>query len=181
MASSAFNPLERHNFCFKSCLKENGKIISLIIEYINHHYLSTGAKGRTDYLKLDKWFHNDFEAGSKEQYQVEAFDVGDIQLIELHSDGGGYWSGDPDWFVNKVRSRCTIYLFKAAKNSPNSACSVCLKINCWKAELYRTAEKFKPAVLEEYFTILTNVITTYSKILQAARRVKQNASVFSFT
>ncbi|XP_028395809.1 allene oxide synthase-lipoxygenase protein [Dendronephthya gigantea] len=62
----------------------------------------TGAKGRTDYLKLDKWFHNDFEAGSKEQYQVEAFDVGDIQLIELHSDGGGYWSGDADWFVNRV-------------------------------------------------------------------------------
>ena len=62
----------------------------------------TGVKGRTDYLKLDKWFHNDFEAGSKEQYQVEAFDVGDIHLIELHSDGGGYWSGDPDWFVNKV-------------------------------------------------------------------------------
>ena len=33
---------------------------------------------------------------------MEAFDVGDIHLIELHSDGGGYWSGDPDWFVNKV-------------------------------------------------------------------------------
>jgi hypothetical protein len=34
---------------------------------------------------------------------VEAFDVGDIQLIELHADGSGlYWSGDPDWFVNKV-------------------------------------------------------------------------------
>nr|AHK60922.1 allene oxide synthase/8R-lipoxygenase fusion protein a [Capnella imbricata] len=62
----------------------------------------TGAKGRTDFLALDKWFHNDFEAGSKEQYHVEAFDVGDIQLIELHSDGGGYWSGDLDWFVNKV-------------------------------------------------------------------------------
>ena len=64
----------------------------------------TGAKGRTDYLKLDKWFHNDFEAGSKEQYTVEGFDVGNIQLIELHSDGGGYWSGDPDWFVNRVKN-----------------------------------------------------------------------------
>ena len=62
----------------------------------------SGEKGRTDYLQLDKWFHNDFEAGSKEQYTVQGFDVGDIHLIELHSDGGGYWSGDPDWFVNKV-------------------------------------------------------------------------------
>ena len=61
-----------------------------------------GEKGRTDYLQLDKWFHNDFEAGSKEQYTVQGFDVGDIHLIELHSDGGGYWSGDPDWYVNKV-------------------------------------------------------------------------------
>lgn len=66
-------------------------------------FIFPGAKGRTEYLKLDKWFHNDFEAGSKEQYEVEAFDVGDIQLIELHADGSGlYLSGDPDWFVNKV-------------------------------------------------------------------------------
>ncbi|XP_028395780.1 allene oxide synthase-lipoxygenase protein-like [Dendronephthya gigantea] len=64
----------------------------------------TGMKGRTDYLKLDKWLHNDFEAGSKEKYEVKAFDVGDIQLIELHSDGGGYyWRDDPDWFVNRVK------------------------------------------------------------------------------
>nr|ABW76418.1 allene oxide synthase/8R-lipoxygenase fusion protein [Gersemia fruticosa] len=62
----------------------------------------TGTKGRTDYQKLDKWFNNDFERGTKDSYQVEGFDVGDIQLIELHSDQGGYWSGDPDWYVNRV-------------------------------------------------------------------------------
>ena len=73
-----------------------------LIETLSRLIYFTGLKGRTDYLKLDKWFHNDFEAGSKEQYTVQGFDVGDIQLIELHSDGGGYWSGDPDWFVNKV-------------------------------------------------------------------------------
>ena len=84
----------------------NSSTVTLIktCKQLGTNYLTffVGAKGRTDYVKLDKWFHNDFEAGSKEHYQVEAFDVGDIQLIELHSDGGGYWSGDPDWFVNKV-------------------------------------------------------------------------------
>ena len=46
---------------------------------------------------------------------MEAFDVGDIHLIELHSDqGGGFWQ-DPDWFVNKITiissSQDRVYIF----------------------------------------------------------------------
>ncbi|XP_046861561.1 allene oxide synthase-lipoxygenase protein-like [Xenia sp. Carnegie-2017] len=45
----------------------------------------TGLKGRTEYLKLDKSFHNDFKRGSKEVYRVEALNVGEIELVELNA------------------------------------------------------------------------------------------------
>ncbi|XP_046861552.1 allene oxide synthase-lipoxygenase protein-like [Xenia sp. Carnegie-2017] len=64
----------------------------------------TGLKGRTEYLKLDKSFHNDFKRGSKEVYRVEALNVGEIELVELNARPA--WitvtTKDPDWFVEKV-------------------------------------------------------------------------------
>ena len=61
-----------------------------------------GTKGRTDALSLDKWFHNDFEKGHTDEYTVGAMDVGQVLLLQLHSDGGGWWHKNPDWFVNRI-------------------------------------------------------------------------------
>ncbi|XP_031557674.1 allene oxide synthase-lipoxygenase protein-like [Actinia tenebrosa] len=62
----------------------------------------TGSKGRTDAIVLDKTFHDDFERGDYEEYQVKAMDVGDLYVIRIHNDGGGSLFKNPDWFVNKV-------------------------------------------------------------------------------
>ena len=43
--------------------------------------------------------HNDFEVGQKDEYEVKGKDVGDLLMVKLINDGGGFLS---DWFVNKV-------------------------------------------------------------------------------
>ena len=60
-----------------------------------------GTKGKTDEIKLDNW-GNDFERGDIDEYSVEAMDVGQVLMIHLHNDGGGWWYKNPDWFVNKI-------------------------------------------------------------------------------
>ena len=57
----------------------------------------------TNPLPLDKWFHNDFEAGQADDYHVTAKDVGEILMVVLKNDGGGLYS---DWFVNRVTIKC---------------------------------------------------------------------------
>lgn len=61
--------------------------------------LYLGTNGETNPLSLDKWFHNDFEAGQTDEYHVTAKDVGELLMVTLKSDGGGLYS---DWFVNRV-------------------------------------------------------------------------------
>ena len=68
----------------------------------NHQLHVAGTKGRSDALSLDKSLHDDFEKGHTDEYTVEAMDVGEILLLQLHSDGGGWWYKNPDWFVNKI-------------------------------------------------------------------------------
>ena len=57
----------------------------------------------TNPLPLDKWCHNDFEAGQTDDYHVTAKDVGEILMVFLKNDGGGLYS---DWFVNRVKIKC---------------------------------------------------------------------------
>ena len=64
-------------------------------------YRYSGTKGKTDMIKLDKW-GNDFERGDVDEYSVEAMDVGEILMVHLHNDQGGWWYKNPDWFVNKI-------------------------------------------------------------------------------
>lgn len=61
--------------------------------------LYQGTLGETDPLSLDKWFHNDFEAGQTDEYHMAAKDVGELLMITLKNDGGMLYS---DWFVNRV-------------------------------------------------------------------------------
>ena len=72
----------------------------------------SGTNGETDALSLDKWFHNDFEAGQKDEYQITAKDVGELLLVTLKNDQGGLYS---DWFVNrvtiKIKGKDTVYDF----------------------------------------------------------------------
>ena len=49
---------------------------------------------------MDSWC-NDFEAGRIDEYTVQAMDVGEILMIQLHNDGSG-WLKTSDWFVNKI-------------------------------------------------------------------------------
>ena len=61
--------------------------------------LHQGTEGETNALSLDKWFHNDFEAGQTDEYHVTAKDVGELLMVTLKNDGGMLYS---DWFVNRV-------------------------------------------------------------------------------
>lgn len=53
---------------------------------------------------MDKWFHNDFEAGTEDTYILDAEDVGELLMIKLENDRGGLFS---DWFVEKVLITCS--------------------------------------------------------------------------
>ena len=61
--------------------------------------LYQGTEGETNALFLNKWFHNDFEAGQTDEYPVTAKDVGELLMVTLKNDGGMLYS---DWFVNRV-------------------------------------------------------------------------------
>ena len=39
---------------------------------------------------MDKWFHNDFEAGTQDTYTLEGEDVGELLMIKL--DNGKVWN-----------------------------------------------------------------------------------------
>ena len=45
-------------------------------------------------INLDNW-GDDFERGDVNEYSVEAMDVGEVLMIHLHNDGGG-------WLVNRI-------------------------------------------------------------------------------
>ncbi|KAM7441264.1 arachidonate 5-lipoxygenase [Porites harrisoni] len=64
----------------------------------------TGTNGRTKPLLMDKWFHNDFEAGTQDTYTLEGEDVGELLMIKLDNDKNGLFS---DWFVEKVLITCS--------------------------------------------------------------------------
>ncbi|KAJ7337203.1 Arachidonate 5-lipoxygenase [Desmophyllum pertusum] len=53
---------------------------------------------------MDKWLHNDFEAGQEDTYVLAAEDVGELLMIKLDNDQGGLYS---DWFVVKVMITCS--------------------------------------------------------------------------
>ena len=53
---------------------------------------------------MDKWLHNDFEAGQEDTYILDAEDVGELLLIKLHNDQGGLFA---DWFVERVMITCS--------------------------------------------------------------------------
>ena len=52
-------------------------------------------------INLDNW-GDDFERGDVSEYHVEAMDVGEVLMIHLHNNGGGWWYKNPDWFVNRI-------------------------------------------------------------------------------
>ena len=61
----------------------------------------TGKNGEkeTSEFSLDKFFHNDFERGDTDTYNVSGDDVGDIVMITLKNSGFGFKS---DWYIAKV-------------------------------------------------------------------------------
>lgn len=71
-----------------------------------------GTCGETKPLSLDKWFHDDFEAGQTDKYCLTAEDVGELLMVVLMNDGGGWNS---DWFVDritiKIKSKNVTYDF----------------------------------------------------------------------
>ncbi|RMX58429.1 hypothetical protein pdam_00019691, partial [Pocillopora damicornis] len=61
----------------------------------------TGTRGKTEKLFLSSW-SNDLEAGHKDEYTLQAMDVGEILMIHLHNDGAYSWHKHPHWFVNRI-------------------------------------------------------------------------------
>lgn len=61
-----------------------------------------GTESTSGPHKLDKWLHNDFEAGKTDTYKVKAPDVGEILALRFHSDGGSLDIGG-DWMLAKAK------------------------------------------------------------------------------
>ncbi|CAB4035480.1 allene oxide synthase-lipoxygenase -like, partial [Paramuricea clavata] len=53
----------------------------------------------TKKFSLDKFFHNDFEKGETDTYEVSGDDVGAVVMITLNNNGMGVKS---DWYIAKV-------------------------------------------------------------------------------
>ena len=65
-----------------------------------HACALTGRNGHeTKKFSLDKFFHNDFERGDTDIYDVSGDDVGDVVMITLNNNGMGLKS---DWYIAKV-------------------------------------------------------------------------------
>jgi len=61
----------------------------------------SGTEAKTKKIPLSSW-RNDFQAGQTDEYTVQAMDVGELLMIQLHNDGSRRWYKNPDWFVNKI-------------------------------------------------------------------------------
>ena len=64
-------------------------------------YSVAGTKGKTDLISLDSDRTTSKEANTDE-YSIEAMDVGEVLMINLRNDGGGWCHKKSDWFVNKI-------------------------------------------------------------------------------
>lgn len=53
----------------------------------------------TDFIKLDKLSHNDFERGKTDLYNISNIDIREIEKIEIKHDNTG---DNPSWFLEKV-------------------------------------------------------------------------------
>ena len=61
----------------------------------------TGKDGKeTSRITLDKFFHNDFEKGDIDTYNVSGEDVGDVVMITLNNNREGFKS---DWYIAKIK------------------------------------------------------------------------------
>ncbi|XP_068703458.1 allene oxide synthase-lipoxygenase protein-like [Montipora foliosa] len=66
----------------------------------NISVLLTGTKGKTGKISLSSW-RNDFEAGGKDEYTVQAIDVGEVLILQIHNDESR-WIKNPDWFLERI-------------------------------------------------------------------------------
>ncbi len=57
-----------------------------------------GTEGVSGPHRLDKRFHNDFEAGKTDTYKVSSPDLGELLALRFHSDGGSLDLGG-DWMM----------------------------------------------------------------------------------
>ena len=42
------------------------------------------------------------KAEKTDEYSIEAMDVGEVLMINLRNDGGGWCHKNSDWFINKI-------------------------------------------------------------------------------
>ena len=76
-------------------------VISVFLPILLHIWKHvSGTKGKTEKIRLGSW-RNDFEAGHTNEYMIQAMDVGEVLMIQLHNNSSG-WLKNPDWFVNKI-------------------------------------------------------------------------------
>ncbi|HYH95880.1 lipoxygenase family protein [Hyalangium sp.] len=58
-----------------------------------------GTKGESEQYKLDKRFHNDFEAGAEDVYNVKSHDLGELLLLRMTNASG--IAGD--WLLDSIQ------------------------------------------------------------------------------
>src|ERR1700759_3961625 len=90
-----------------------------------------GTRGESERHKLDKRFHNDFEAGAEEVYEIKTGDVGELLVLRFTNVGGvaSNWlldfarvtAGDRHWYFPHFRwvpSHSTIEVLEGTARLP---------------------------------------------------------------
>ena len=89
-------PPDSERISLLHCLR---KILSYIVfEKFSLTFLGKNGE-ETSEFSLDKFFHNDFERGEIDTYDVSGDDVGDVAMITLKNSGFGLKS---DWYIAKI-------------------------------------------------------------------------------
>jgi lipoxygenase/PLAT/LH2 domain-containing protein len=119
-----------------------------------------GAKGESEPHSLDKHFHNDFEAGAEDVYDVESRDVGELLALRFSNEAGmtGDWlldfaevtSGDKRWRFPHYRwvlSNSTVEVLEGAARLPQDETEPRL-IEARRAQLHERQKMYtwRPAV-----------------------------------
>ena len=72
-----------------------------MLALFNFFFVSdAGTKGKTDLISLD--CHRTSKGEKTDKYSFEAMDVGEVLMINLHSDACSWFFKNPDWFVNRI-------------------------------------------------------------------------------
>ena len=79
--------------------RRNEIVVSSWTFPISQIFAFAGTKGKTSLISLEP-----YRTSPKDEYSVEAMDIGEVVTIHLHNDGASGWCyKKQDWFLNQIQ------------------------------------------------------------------------------